>query len=110
MISDFLYVVLPIVVTLGLLRKYRESKWKKFQDNDSLQGKVFIITGANSGIGKETTKCLVQRNAKVIMACRDIKGAKKAIAEIRSTTSSGEMVKFLFKIINLMNIRNLPCH
>ncbi|RPA60088.1 SDR family NAD(P)-dependent oxidoreductase [Gordonia oryzae] len=35
-------------------------------------GRTFIVTGANSGLGAETTKALVDAGAEVIMACRNI--------------------------------------
>ena len=35
-----------------------------------LTGSVAIVTGSNTGIGKETVRGLAQRGAKVIMACR----------------------------------------
>lgn len=35
--------------------------------------KVIIVTGANTGIGKETTWELARRGAKIYMACRDMK-------------------------------------
>lgn len=98
MFPGIVFVVLPIVLSIGILRKYRESKWGKFKSDKSLEGKVFIITGANSGIGKETTRELVERHAKVIMACRDINSAKKTIADIRKTTSNGVMVMFLYNL------------
>ncbi len=45
-------------------------------------GKVAIVTGANSGIGKSTARILAQRGARVILACRSRKRAEAAIASI----------------------------
>ncbi len=52
---------------------------KHLQD---LSGQVIVITGANSGLGFEATKYLSYQNATVIMACRNIKKATKARADI----------------------------
>lgn len=40
-----------------------------------MEGKTVIITGANSGIGKETAKDLAGRGARIIMACRNLETA-----------------------------------
>lgn len=38
---------------------------------------VAIVTGSNSGIGKETVKELAKRGCRVIMACRNMTEAHK---------------------------------
>ncbi len=43
-----------------------------------LSKKVYIVTGANTGIGFETAKALVKMNATVIMACRSAERANQA--------------------------------
>ena len=46
------------------------------------EGKVFLITGANSGLGYETSKFLLGKGATVIMCCRDISKGEKAKKEL----------------------------
>ena len=84
MVVGVLSVIVPVVFCMGLIRKYCESKWGKCGEFKPLQGKVFIVTGANSGIGKETVKGLALRKARVILACRNMDNAKLAIEEILS--------------------------
>ena len=43
-----------------------------------MEGKTVIITGANSGIGKETARDLAKRGARIIMACRNLETANAA--------------------------------
>ena len=56
-------------------------KWTQ-QDIPNLTGKVIIVTGANSGLGLESTKALAGKGATVIMACRNPQKAEKAKAEV----------------------------
>ena len=47
-----------------------------------LKGKVIIITGSNTGIGKETARVLASKGAFVILSGRDEKKLKEAKEEI----------------------------
>ncbi|XP_067900647.1 retinol dehydrogenase 13-like isoform X3 [Heterodontus francisci] len=49
----------------------------------TVSGKTIIITGANTGIGKETAKELARRGGRIIMACRDMEKCEAAAREIR---------------------------
>ncbi|XP_075720542.1 retinol dehydrogenase 13-like isoform X2 [Rhinoderma darwinii] len=51
-----------------------------------IEGKTVIVTGANTGIGKETALELAKRGGKIIMACRDMGKCETAAREIRGKT------------------------
>lgn len=55
-------------------------------DIPDLTGKVMIVTGGNTGIGKETVKALLAHNAKVYMASRNQEKAEAAINDLKSET------------------------
>lgn len=58
-----------------------------------LSGKVAVVTGGYTGVGKETTFALLRRNAKVYVAGRTPEKAEKAIAELKERT--GKVAIFL---------------
>ncbi len=47
-----------------------------------MNGKIVLITGANSGIGFETARQLAQLGARVIMVCRDPERGRSAMSRI----------------------------
>lgn len=57
-----------------------------------MEGKTVIITGANSGIGKETAKDLARRGARVIMGCRNLETAKGVQEEIIKETGNQNVI------------------
>ncbi|XP_020282736.1 retinol dehydrogenase 12-like [Pseudomyrmex gracilis] len=103
--SWYLFFILPTVVFIGLLRKCRERTWGRCKSTTNLQGQVFLVTGANSGIGKETVKELAKRKATVIMACRDMQNAKNAMANIRNTIHTGELIPMKLDLASFSSIR-----
>lgn len=64
----------------------------------NLDGKVYIITGANTGIGFETAKELVRMGATVIMACRDTNRANKARDDIIALTKCAPSKVLVIKL------------
>jgi len=57
-------------------------------DIPDLSGKVVIVTGGNAGVGKETIRALLSKNAKVYMASRNKEKADAAISELKETTGN----------------------
>jgi NAD(P)-dependent dehydrogenase (short-subunit alcohol dehydrogenase family) len=53
-----------------------------------LKGKVIILTGANSGIGKAASVQLAKLGATVIMACRSRECDRQALEEVRDRTQN----------------------
>ncbi len=49
-----------------------------------LASKLFIVTGANSGIGRVTAATLASRGAEVILACRSREKTEPVLAEIKA--------------------------
>jgi NAD(P)-dependent dehydrogenase (short-subunit alcohol dehydrogenase family) len=56
-----------------------------------LQGRVALVTGANTGIGRVTARELARRGAHVIIACRSASRAQPVVDEIRALPGAGKV-------------------
>ena len=56
-----------------------------------MKGRVCIVTGANSGIGKETARSLARQGAAVVLACRRVAAGDAAKDEIAARTGNPDL-------------------
>ena len=70
-----------------------------------MDGKTVVITGANTGIGKETALDLARRGARVIMACRDMKKGEVALKDIKEKSGSTDLVLKQLDLGSLNSVR-----
>ena len=56
--------------------------------NVNMAGKVALITGANSGIGKETALALARMSADLVIVCRDQQRGRAALEDIKSKSGN----------------------
>ena len=70
-----------------------------------LDGKTVIITGGNTGIGKETAIDLAKRGAKVIIACRSQARGENALKDIRKESGSERVYLRLLDLASFASIR-----
>lgn len=105
----FLFVVVNIVLTgagLFAIRYYLSFGKRRCESDADMTGRVVIVTGSNTGIGKETARSLAARNARVILACRSIERGQQALQDIIKTTGNSNIVVKECNLASLRSVRN----
>ena len=72
-----------------------------------MQGKICLITGANSGIGKATALGLASMGATVVMVSRDRTRGEEARREIRAQSGNDDVDLFLADLSSQQEVRQL---
>ena len=74
---------------------------------DNLEGKTYLITGANTGAGFEATKILLSNGAEVVMLNRNEKKSNKAIDDLKKQFGANAKVSFIkMDLAELASVRH----
>jgi NAD(P)-dependent dehydrogenase (short-subunit alcohol dehydrogenase family) len=86
------------------MRRFAAAEHRSAVEND-LKGKVVIVTGSNTGIGKATAQGLAARGATVVMAVRDVAKGEAARAELLAATPGADLQVRALDLGELASIR-----
>jgi dehydrogenase/reductase SDR family protein 13 len=70
-----------------------------------LKGRTFLVTGANTGIGKETARGLAGRGARVVIAGRSEEKTRAAMKEIADDTGNTDLDFVALDLADLTSVR-----
>ncbi|XP_052841640.1 retinol dehydrogenase 11 isoform X1 [Drosophila gunungcola] len=109
-IIHFLHKIAPIFLAHGIVgiiafcvRLYMQGG--KFRKQTDETGKVAIVTGGNTGLGRETVMELARRGATVYMACRSKEKGERARKEIVKRTGNPNVFSRECDLSSLDSIR-----
>jgi len=71
-----------------------------------LSGRTFLITGANTGIGRATADDLARRRGKVFVACRSAEKGRAAAAQIAAATGNDAVIFLPLDLADLASVRD----
>lgn len=91
-------------VCLYLIRRYMTGA--VCSNGVMLSGKTILITGANCGIGKAAAEILARRDARVIMACRDVAAGEAALIDV-AAASGCDLTKLAVKKLDLASLKSV---
>lgn len=75
------------------------------EDIPLLEGRRFIITGANTGIGYQAALKLARRGAELVLACRDRRKGEAAMAKIRDDAPTSHVEVAVLDLASLDSVR-----
>ena len=71
-----------------------------------MEGKVCLITGGTSGIGKATSAALARKGATVVLAARSVKRGEEAVRDIREMSDQRSVYSLPCDLASQSSIRS----
>jgi len=82
----------------------KNAKWTA-ADLPELSGRVFVVTGGNSGLGLETARELARKGGHVVIACRNATQAQAALENIRTSAPRASVESMSLDLADLASVR-----
>eukprot|EP00729_Bicosta_minor_P026132 gene26132-31938_t len=118
----FIAAALPLLISHiggGWTREFTSSAGFAVSAIEGQEGLNVIVTGANTGIGRETARELARAGANVFLTCRSAKKCDAAVEDIKASVKNAAVTAMSldlgsFKSIDTFaaefNAKNLPLH
>ncbi len=74
-------------------------------DVPPLDGRTYVVTGSNSGIGWEAARALAAKGARVVMACRTPSKAEQAATRLRGVVPGAKLDVMRLDLASLASVR-----
>jgi NAD(P)-dependent dehydrogenase (short-subunit alcohol dehydrogenase family) len=111
-VSSFFPLVVLVIAILILLFKNHNVSGHVFATTAKTanltrinHNKIILVTGANSGIGKETAYILASLGAKVIMTCRSLSKCDAAIKDLHARNASLDLIAMEVDLSSFESVR-----
>jgi len=106
--EDFMHSFYPIAIALffGLIYGIRSyMRGAQSQTQERADGKTAVITGGNTGIGREVARLLAERGARVILGCRDVEKAMVVVEELKTSTGNKNIQVLPLDLASMRSVR-----
>ncbi|BCL80252.1 short-chain dehydrogenase [Ktedonobacteria bacterium brp13] len=85
------------------------TKWTT-RDIPNLEGRVAIVTGANSGLGLETVRALAAHGAHIVLATRNAERGQQALQLVQSEVPGANLEVASLDLASLRSVREFAAH
>jgi len=70
-----------------------------------LDGRTILITGANTGLGFQSSLDMARRGARVLLACRSVERCKAAVSRVRNETGNDQVAFYQLDLASLQSVK-----